>query len=180
VKVELAALNNAEWCHAFCGTGTFDGPLWSSPQRTPQFYPDAVTLAPGVAAEEILARIDAGEGCSVKDSFFDVELPGFDVLFEAVWLWLERAGDDATGWCADQSAWGPSVVTLTNGGTSAIANRSERVIGISNVEGGDHLGAAAAAQRVFGSLPVVTYEREPLAGFEPIGKLRVLVRARTA
>ena len=177
-RVELAARNNAEWCDAFCGGGVFDDRLWSSPQRTPPFYPDAVTLVPGVSADEILARVDAGEGCSVKDSFCDVELPGFEVLFDAVWLWLDRADGDA--WQEDATRWGPSVVSLTRGADSAIANRSERVIGISNVVGGDHLGAAAAAQRALGSLPVVCYEREPVAGFTPIGKLRVLVRPRTA
>ena len=176
-RTELAALNNAEWCDLFCGGGLFEGALWSSPTRTPPFYPDAVTLAPGVAADEILARVDAGEGCSVKDSFRDVELPGFEVLFDAVWLWLDRA--DAPGW-RSEPAWHPAVANLTDGEHTAIANRSEEVVGISNISGGDPLGAAAAAQRAFGSLPVVCYEREPLAGFTPIGNLRVLVRPRTA
>jgi hypothetical protein len=57
--------------------------------RTPVFYPDAVTLVPGVDPTEVLARIDtATPGASVKDSFADLELAehGFDVLFEAQWI----------------------------------------------------------------------------------------------
>jgi hypothetical protein len=177
-RVELAALNNAEWCHAVCG-GAFDGRLWWSAQRTPELYPDAVTLVPGVAAAEILARVDDGEGCSVKDSFCDLELPGFDVLFDAQWFWLDDAGSAPRGCRREDSAWGPSVAVLTDGESTAIANRSEHVVGISNVTG-DALAAAAAAQQVFGALPVVGYERELPAGFTPIGALRVLVRPRTA
>jgi hypothetical protein len=194
--VALAALNNAEWCDLFCRTsgieGSFDGRLWASARRTPRFYPDAVTLGPGVPAAEILGRVDAGEGCSVKDSFADVELPGFDVLFEAQWLWLERA-DAAPRWRRSDTTWEPfpaslaasrSVAFLTDGESGAIANRSAHVIGISNVFGDDldaaYRGAAGAAQRIFGPLPLVGYDAEPHAGFAPIGPLRVWTRPRTA
>ncbi len=122
-SLELAAGNNAEWCDAFCRAhgvvGVFDEWLWTSPSRTPPLYPDAVTLAPGVAATEVLARVDAGGGCSVKDSFADLDLRvhGFDVLFEAQWLLLEHADADAAGWGRVEGeaelhewevAWGPS------------------------------------------------------------------------
>jgi hypothetical protein len=43
-----------------------------------------VTLAPGEA--QILHRIDASPGCSVKDSFAALDLPGFETLFEAEWI----------------------------------------------------------------------------------------------
>jgi hypothetical protein len=90
--VRAAARNNAEWCDAFCRTHGISGRLradsWSSPVRTPPYYPDAVTLLPEVAVEELLADIDASEGCSVKDSFAHLDLAdaGFRPLFRAEWL----------------------------------------------------------------------------------------------
>lgn len=53
------------------------------------YYPDAVTLAPGVDPAALVARIDTtAPGASVKDSFADVDLSGsgFQVLFEAHWI----------------------------------------------------------------------------------------------
>ncbi|MFG1919466.1 hypothetical protein [Micromonospora sp. NPDC048898] len=87
-----AVRNNAEWCDIVCGshglTGRTDADAWSVPRRSPQWYPDAVTLRPGVDAVTLLARIDAGPGASVKDSFADVDLSGygFRVLFDAQWI----------------------------------------------------------------------------------------------
>jgi hypothetical protein len=52
--VRIAARNNAGWCDAFCRTrgvvGHFGEDAWSSAERTPPLYPDAVTLVPGVDA----------------------------------------------------------------------------------------------------------------------------------
>jgi hypothetical protein len=90
--VVAAAGDNAAWCHAMCRahglSGWFGPDAWISPVRTPPLYPDAVTLISDVPAEEILGRIDTGVGCSVKDSFADVDLSGdgFRVLFEARWI----------------------------------------------------------------------------------------------
>ena len=90
--VRTAARNNAEWCDAFCRTygiaGRFRANSWSSPVRTPQLYPDAVTLLPEVAVEQLLSGIDTSEGCSVKDSFADLDLTaaGFRPLLHAEWL----------------------------------------------------------------------------------------------
>ncbi|MET0419912.1 MAG: hypothetical protein ABW022_28185 [Actinoplanes sp.] len=89
---EAAAHNNAEWCDIVCAshglTGRTDVDAWSVPRRSPQWYPDAVTLRPGVDADALLARIDAGVGASVKDSFADLDLGpyGFRVLFDAQWI----------------------------------------------------------------------------------------------
>ncbi|MGC4854653.1 hypothetical protein ACLQ24_14970 [Micromonospora sp. DT4] len=89
---EAAAHNNAQWCDAVCAShglvGRIDAEAWSVPHRSPPWYPDAVTLRPGVAPEALLARIDAGAGASVKDSFADVDLStyGFRVLFDAQWI----------------------------------------------------------------------------------------------
>ncbi|MFC0505766.1 hypothetical protein [Micromonospora costi] len=89
---EAAARNNAEWCEIVCAShglpGRTDADAWSVPHRSPRWYPDAVTLRPGVAAEALLRRIDAGPGASVKDSFADLDLRpyGFRVLFAAEWI----------------------------------------------------------------------------------------------
>src|SRR5690349_21862218 len=56
--------------------------------RTPEHYPDAVTLHASVDADGLLARVDATSGCSIKDSFADLDLTprGFDPLFDATWI----------------------------------------------------------------------------------------------
>nr|WP_237501051.1 hypothetical protein [Streptomyces sp. SID8381] len=205
--------------------GEFGRQAWTAPARTPPYYPDAVTLAPGADAAELLDRIDTETpGASVKDSFADLDLTraGFRVLFDAQWIhrpasapvtvpepvwdvvrtppalraWqLARAGaaddaalfrpelldDPATFVLAGRSAEGRVVA-------GAVASRSERVAGISNVFAS--AGGAAAAwpgvlhtvERLFPGLPVVGYEHgEDLDaalrhGFEPIGPLRIWLR----
>ncbi|MGW6708828.1 hypothetical protein ACWGDE_28610, partial [Streptomyces sp. NPDC054956] len=89
----LAADNNARWCEAVCRAHGLDVSLgehlWTSPRRTPPYYPDAVTLRPQVPEAEVLTWIDTdGPGCSVKDSFADLDLApdGFEVLFDAQWI----------------------------------------------------------------------------------------------
>ncbi|QGN48462.1 hypothetical protein GKC29_17525 [Micromonospora sp. WMMC415] len=87
-----AARDNAAWCDLVCRThgltGVTDADAWSVPRRSPTWYPDAVTLRPGVDAATLLGRIDAGPGASVKDSFADLDLArfGFRVLFDAHWI----------------------------------------------------------------------------------------------
>ena len=106
----VAARNNAEWCDAFCRThgiaGRFDDDAWWSAERTPPLYPDAVTLVRGADARAILARVDAGAGCSIKDSFGALDLTpyGFDVLFRARWLCRERSDGVVPDWTVVQSA----------------------------------------------------------------------------
>ena len=126
VSVVLAAArNNAEWCDAFSRTygvaGVFHPDYWTSPERTPPLYPDAVTLVPGVAGAQLLSQIDVSDGCSVKDSFGDLDLTtaGFAVLYLAEWLvrqktdtlavsseWsVIRAEEQLEQW---EAAWGAS------------------------------------------------------------------------
>ncbi|RKN40563.1 hypothetical protein [Micromonospora endolithica] len=87
-----AVRDNAGWCELICRThglvGVTDGDAWSVPRRSPTWYPDAVTLRPGVDPGALLRRIDAGPGASVKDSFADLDLTGygFQVLFTARWI----------------------------------------------------------------------------------------------
>ena len=88
----LAARSNAQWCDAVCRANalrpTFGRDLWSCAQRTPLFYPDAVTLREDIAPAAVLAAIDGATGASVKDSFaaLDLSSDGFEVLFEAEWI----------------------------------------------------------------------------------------------
>ena len=91
--VTLAARDNADWCDLFARThgavGHTDPDAWASPVRTPPGYPDAVTLRPGVDAAALLSRVDTVEpGCSIKDSFLDLDLSahGFHELFRADWI----------------------------------------------------------------------------------------------
>jgi hypothetical protein len=99
--VASAARNNAEWCDISCRlhgmAGEFRDDAWTSGVRTPVHYPDAVTLRRSVDAAGILTRIDASDGCSIKDSFADLDLApwGFDLLFEAGWI--HHAAGSAVG-----------------------------------------------------------------------------------
>lgn len=100
-RAGLAARNNAIWCDTICrvhGTpGDFYPGLWINRQPTPRFYPNAVTLAGAELAGEQLSIIaqlmNAGlpAGWAVKDSFSTLDLSGigFEVLFEANWIWLD-------------------------------------------------------------------------------------------
>ena len=126
--VTAAARNNAEWCDAFCrGHGlapAFFAERWFCAERTPPYYPDVVTLVHGLRPEAVLDSVDAGPGCSVKDSFGDVDLTqaGFEVLFPAEWLVLgggptaagtwSRVGDQAelAEW---EAAWGDAPADAT-------------------------------------------------------------------
>ncbi|MGW0748853.1 hypothetical protein [Streptomyces sp. NPDC002587] len=99
-----AARNNAEWCDAVVRghgpAGAFAPGAWTSAHRTPPLYPDAVSLAPGAPAAGLVAAIDTdGPGCSVKDSFADLDLAahGFEVLFEAQWIHRPAGAPQATG-----------------------------------------------------------------------------------
>ncbi len=120
-RITIAAANNAAWCDAMCRShghaGTFTPQAWLSSCRTPELYPDAVTLAADAAADVVLAGIDTRSGCSVKDSFaaLDLSTNGFERLFDAWWLWrpsgegvsevapmVPVGADDLAAWAA---AW---------------------------------------------------------------------------
>lgn len=119
-----AARNNAKWCDTVCTThgnpGVFGPDAWTAPRRPPRRYPDAVVLDPAADPHDVLRRVDAAAGCSVKDSFATLDLApaGFRVLFEAEWIGLEgtpapagraapwRRVRDARELDAWASAWG--------------------------------------------------------------------------
>ncbi|WP_220039808.1 hypothetical protein [Nonomuraea aridisoli] len=202
-----AARDNAAWCDLMCRAhgrpGTFTGRAWTNPVRTPPFYPDAVTLSPEATAADVLGRIDAGAGATVKDSFAVLDLPGFDVLFEAQWIHRaapEPAGapwevvrDPATLAEWEQACFGgettglfpPALLTEAtivygrSGG--AVLTATGPAVGVSNVFGADldatWADALATAAALFPGRPLVGYETDPEPalhhGFTPIGPLRV-------
>jgi hypothetical protein len=170
-RVLVAVDNNARWCDLVCrshGIATvFDDGVWAAAQRSPELYPDAVTLRPEVAAEEVLGRVDDGPGCSVKDSFAALDLTpyGFEELFAASWILREpkparRGGLEWSivdtpaalgGWgtaagvdgivrpelLKDDSVCILAAYSGANVVAGAIANETGEVVGLSNVFGED-------------------------------------------
>jgi hypothetical protein len=166
-RVAAAADNNARWCDIVCRSHGISTALmpghWVARQRAPRFYPDAVTRSADAPPADVLELADDGPGCSVKDSFAALELAplGFEVLFEAQWIFREPAPGTgaAASWSvveteADLIEWtaafgdagtprpellhDPSVRILAardhDGiGAGAIANRTGSVVGVSNV-----------------------------------------------
>ncbi len=63
---------------------TCNGVLWCALADPPPYHSVAKTLQCGVPESAVLAAV-TGPG-SVADSFADLELPGFTVLFEATWI----------------------------------------------------------------------------------------------
>jgi hypothetical protein len=98
--VGASARNNAEWCDVVCRahglSPRFESDAWISERRTPAAFPDAVTLSPAASAQRLLDSIDASGGCSVKDSFAELDLHphGFHVLFAAQWIVGPQVVDD--------------------------------------------------------------------------------------
>jgi hypothetical protein len=191
----VAARNNAAWCDAVVRShglgGRFDDDAWTCPQRTPPYYPDAVTLVAEVDVTALLARIDTeSPGCSVKDSFaaIDLSAAGFEVLFDAEWIASPAsvapvAPDD--GFTLARSSEDDSIATLASIEGQFILNRAAGAVGVSNVvaaagaEDAVWRAAIAWAARLFPGLPVVGYESgddlaAPLRhGFRSVGPLRV-------
>jgi hypothetical protein len=163
-RLTWAVRNNANWCDLVCrshGIPTrFRPDLWATAQPPPQFYPDAVTLQPDVAEEDVLAAVEPRPGASVKDSFgtLDFRRHGYDQLFEARWIthdptparsdwtvaqteaelteWTEAAG--LTGILCPELLRDAEVCVLAardQAGISAgaVANRTGPVVGVSNV-----------------------------------------------
>ncbi|MFG3345245.1 hypothetical protein ACGF1Z_09290 [Streptomyces sp. NPDC048018] len=76
-------------CRAHGLPGSFGPRAWTSPRRTPLYYPDAVSLTEDAGTRDVLAGIDrSAPGASVKDSHarLDLAAEGFRMLFEARWI----------------------------------------------------------------------------------------------
>lgn len=95
--LDAAVANNAAWCDAVCRShghpGTFGSRLWVSKGHRVRFYPNAVTLDPGVTEAEVLAVAGPSGPFAVKDSFARLDLApaGFRLLAEASWIGADGA-----------------------------------------------------------------------------------------
>lgn len=113
-RAALCARNNALWCDAVCRAhgrpGEFLAGLWLNRWPVPRFYSNLITLSPKDPAGQrawVAHLLTRRLRFSVKDSFAALDLSGlgFDVLFEATWLWHdpvrrtpESASQRALGW----------------------------------------------------------------------------------
>ncbi len=205
-RVLAAVASNVRWCDLVCrshGLPTaMSEELWVAPEGAPRFYPDAVTLVPGMTADAVLDGIAARPGSAVKDSFADVELgsSGFEVLFEARWLWRNPAasGDRARlGWEAAATedlfeSWVTAAdlegilrprllgdaavhVLLARGeppaAAGAVVHATDGVAGLSNV-----FAAGMDPEAVWPDLPAVirqTAGEVPIVGYEHGDELRL-------
>ena len=183
-QVELAARNNAAWCSIVCGAhgvhGVFDPEAWTCPTRTPDYYPDAVTLQRGVEIERLLARVDRTTGCSIKDSFAELSLTpaGFEPLFDASWIWRPavrqppssdarwRIVRDAAALDAWETTWrdgeeaGPRTIL-----PSLLERDDVAILAISMGDGADTTAILNVAAGVVGLSNVVTGDRDPAETF---------------
>lgn len=166
----VAVDNNIDRCDAVAraaGIETHrDDDRWWATRRTPPFQPDAITRRPGLSAAAVLAGVDTAPGCSVKDSYADLDLAphGFGVLIEGRWVWRGPRDPEQ-----DASARPSGVVT-----------RSGPVVGVSDTD--DWAGALAAAAAVAPDAPVVAWgalaelDAATAAGWRVTGPLRVSLR----
>lgn len=103
-RVAQAVRNNAVWCDAMCRAhgrpGEFRPAIWTNRHPVPPFYSNAVTLTRDGHANQLAAireLLEAGipGSWSVKDSFstpnLDLAPLGFEVLFEATWIYRSAA-----------------------------------------------------------------------------------------
>ncbi len=90
--LNIAVRNNAEWCERVALSHGVDckwlTDAWFTTSLMPPFYPNVVSLKPGIDEESILAlEKDLPEHCCWKDSFGELKLEqfGFKVILESSW-----------------------------------------------------------------------------------------------
>ena len=196
--------NNAAWCDAVCRacacSPTFADDVWVNPDPSPPLFPNVISLAPSATAAAHAAVHDLrrrlSTGWAVKDSFRTLALEGlgFEVLFEAEWLYRPWVGvDDVAGtWTlvADTRDLPEAllddadVAFFSTEGADVIANRGGGAVGLSNATGtGVDRACIAAVESLWPGLPLVGYaygdELKAMIslGFEPVGGLRVWTTA---
>ncbi|MBF9068699.1 hypothetical protein [Streptacidiphilus fuscans] len=180
--VRAAARNNADWCEAMCRAhglrGEYRLDAWTSRERTPRYYPDAVTLTDRLDVDDLLARVDrTAPGVSVKDSFAALDLAGhgFQPLLDAYWIarepelpaatspWqrLRTAGELAAweiAWCGEVADLflpplleDPSVLVMAAPDLSAgaLLSLGAGVVGVSNLFVAADLGEAGREAMLF-------------------------------
>lgn len=114
-RQELAVLNNVYWYRAMfrahqLASGS-DDLMWSSEVSPPPFHSNLVVLSPAVDLQCVRERLGPLEqnltaGFSMKDSFakLDLAASGYEVLFEASWIWRDpldaRTTSESGTWAA--------------------------------------------------------------------------------
>ena len=182
-RVAAAARNNAAWCDSVCraaGIATrWTDAAWIAGAPAPPLYPNVVTLTVEDLAPQLAAAADVPVGSSVKDSFAGLDLTplGFEVLFEATWLW---SGGPAA------SAGEPEVARLRIDDVAADVTVAAGAVGLTNVaQGNGFLALCNSCRDRWPGMPLVLYGRGGAVdwltrhGFEPIGVLRIWNRAFT-
>jgi hypothetical protein len=107
------ALNSVHWYDAIFSSHGLSSEIangmWTSRDRPPPYYSNAVTVEPSGAAAQLATLTTLRDAISarwsVKDSFFVLELAplGFEPLFDAEWIWLDAAESPAQG--RDDGTW---------------------------------------------------------------------------
>lgn len=199
-----AVAENALWCdrvgRAAGAATTADPRRWWSATRMPPLHPDVVTLVPGLAAAEVLAGVDAGPGCSVKDGHADVDLAGagFAVVLTGRW-WhrppapaadptlrttVRALGDEVAGGVLAGDPAARLVVASDAAGRTlarAVLHEAGEVVGVSNLvaapgteeEAWRAVVAVAAGRHLVGWEPDADLAPAVAQGCRPLGPLRV-------
>jgi hypothetical protein len=107
--------NNVGWCDVVCSAhgnpGEFYEDIWLNRQPAPPFYPNAETLSePSQRQLDLIDELVATNlpsGWAVKDSFclLDLASRGFQVLFEAEWIYLPVSRLKAIAPEANEMRW---------------------------------------------------------------------------
>ena len=102
--MRAAVRAHAAWCHRVCAANGVParrmGGRWFAAARTTAGCPDAITLRPGLDAVELLSGLDLTAGCSVTDSWSDVDLEPhrFVVSERGEWVWAAPANAARVPW----------------------------------------------------------------------------------
>lgn len=189
-EVAAAVGNNVDWCSAVCRAHgvpvTVGNGIWRTGTTPPRFYPDAMTLRPGLTSSALVEGLGDRPACAVKDGWasLDLRAAGFVPLFTA--SWIRRVPDDAAGtalaWTRVDGRPGAAVwedaaelpgllhpgllsetavrILLARDGATvvggAILFRSASVVGLSNV-----FTTPEGRDAVWGDLPAVAQAMDP-------------------
>lgn len=92
-RLRAAVDASLAWYEMVCavhgvGHATADG-VWRALGAVPPFHSAAKTVEPWATSEAAVAAVAGVERCSIADSFGTLRPTGFEVLFEARWLFRE-------------------------------------------------------------------------------------------
>jgi hypothetical protein len=192
--------------------------FWVSRQPSRQFYPEAITPQENLSPEQVVDELPAG-ACSVKDSFADLDIAsqGFELLFEARWIYRAPTARTApqAGWTTVSTerdfvrwrgacGWAdvlPAALLRDESvrflqrkraqavSAGAVLNRSDSVVGLTNLSTGDPLDqvwgdVAVLCGQHFPPCPIVGYQRGRdldaaiNTGFTDLAALRVWLQVQ--